>query len=204
MLRRTLLLSSAAAFCAQTGRAATQCSPTICETSLSFRRFAARYEPQYQSQWCWAACISMVFGHYGYRVAQERIVTEAYGAPVDMPAVNGFVIASALNRVWIDDRGREFEASLEAVFDVMAGYSTLDNIGIVDALDEGNPIIVGARGHAVVMTSVQYINTPVGPNIVRVGVFDPWPGRGPRWLAPDEMVPVPRGSLTFLAQTSVS
>lgn len=145
----------------------------------------------------------MVFGHYDHHVSQARIVAEAYGAPANIPALSGFVIAQALNRTWVDDRGDEFEASLEAVFDAQAGFSSIDNASIVDAIDDGDPIIVGARGHAVVMTSVSYVRTSVGPNVVQVGVFDPWPGRGARFLAPDEMVPAPMGSLTFLAQASV-
>ncbi len=42
-------------------------------------------DEQHASQWCWAACISMIFQYYGHPVDQERIVEETFGTIVDMP-----------------------------------------------------------------------------------------------------------------------
>jgi hypothetical protein len=39
---------------------------------------------QQQNEWCWAACISMVFAYYGHRVSQQRIVKEVWGRVVNM------------------------------------------------------------------------------------------------------------------------
>jgi hypothetical protein len=69
-----------------------------CTSQVNFAQFAQHaYGAQYMSEWCWAACISMVFAFNGHAVPQSRIVTEAYGAPINMPAVYGIVIAQQLN-----------------------------------------------------------------------------------------------------------
>ncbi len=180
------------------------CGPVGCTAQVPFSLFEAHYETQYQSEWCWAACISMVFGCYGHPVSQQRIVSEAYGAPYNIPAGSGFMIANALNRAWTDDNGRNFSSSLQAAFDAQAGVNAINSAIIVNALENGHPLIVGARGHAMVLTEAMYVPTPRGPSIVSVGVFDPWPGRGARNLMPDEMIPVPSGSLAFIALTNVS
>lgn len=207
MKRRRFILGSASSLVAlrsPPAKASAECNPLQCVAQVSFSQFAATYEPQYQSEWCWAACISMVFDYYGHPVSQQRVVTEAYGAPYNIPAGSGFVIARSLSRSWIDDRGRPFRSSLRAAFDAQAGVSAINNAVVVSAVAAGHPLIVGARTHATVVTAVSYVPTPVGPRITGVGVFDPWPGIGTRQLQPDETTPVPVGSLLFLALPLVS
>jgi hypothetical protein len=52
----------------------------------------------------------------------------------------------------------------------------------------------------VVLTAIDYLPAPEGPRLLGAGVFDPWPGIGPRDLATDEMVTVAEGgSLGFVA-----
>jgi hypothetical protein len=54
-------------------------------------------------------------------------------------------------------------------------------------------------------TAIQYFATPYGPQIVSIGVFDPWPGTGARGLTPAEMMPAHMGgSLRFLATVRVT
>lgn len=206
--RRQILkgsLCGLAALSSRDAKADNSCTPAGCLAEVSFSQFSADYKPQYQSEWCWAACISMLFGYYGHPVNQQRIVAEAYGAPVNMPAISGFTIAQALNRSWIDDGGQSFQSSLEAAFDAQAGVSAIDNTMIVQALANGDPLLVGARGHVTVVTAISYVPTPVGPRILQVGVFDPWPGRGARGLMIDEMTPAPLGgTLNFLALARIS
>lgn len=200
--RRELLLGSALALAlpgAEQANASNVCGPLQCVAQVPFAQVAAKYEPQYQSEWCWAACISMVFAFYGHRVNQERIVSEVYGAPYNLPAGSGFVVARSLNRAWIDDTGRPFRSTLQAVFDVQSGVAAINNVAVISALARGFPLIVGARTHATVVTAVTYSPTPLGPNITAVGVIDPWPGIGARLLMPDEMVPIPVDTLMFLA-----
>lgn len=178
----------------------------ICRAELDFDRFLQHaYDTQHASQWCWAACISMVFAFYGHPVRQERIVRDAYGGIYDLPSGSGLKIASELDRSWTDDRGNRFRSRLRALFDAHAGRESIDNAMVVEALARGRPLIVGARDHTVVLTAVDYVPAPEGPDLLAAGVFDPWPGIGPRDLAEDEMTPLAEGgSLGFVALPEVS
>src|SRR5690242_14048954 len=40
---------------------------------------------QHQSEWCWAACLEMVFRYYGFHVSQQQIVQETWGTIVNLP-----------------------------------------------------------------------------------------------------------------------
>jgi len=53
---------------------------------------------QAKSQWCWAACIQMVFAAHGYRMSQETFVKMTFGSEANMPGQPGQIL-SALNRV---------------------------------------------------------------------------------------------------------
>lgn len=191
-------------------KAYTTCEQTpqgeLCISQVDFTGFAQEaYMSQLQSQWCWAASISMVFAHHGYQVSQQRIVTDVYGSPENLPAMAGIVIANQLNRCWVDDFGDSFQSTVTGAYDADYGVYALTNQQIVYELDQDRPMVIGARTHAMVLTAVQYYRTPQGPNIVAAGVFDPWPGVGARALATDELYPVHLGgSLRFLATVSVS
>ncbi len=171
-----------------------------CRVGIDLRQFQYAAQPQFQSQWCWAACISMLFAHHGFAVSQERIVREVYGAPVNMPAMAGAMIAGQLNRPWIDDRGRRFNARLGAAYDFDAGFRNLDNHMILAELAAGRPLVMGTRNHAIVLTALDYIPTPMGPNIIGGMAFDPWPGKGLRQLDHSELMAMHMGgALRFLA-----
>jgi hypothetical protein len=176
----------------------------ICRAELAFDAFLQQaYDTQHAEQWCWAACVAMVFAFHGHPVRQERIVAEAYGGTARGGARPS--IAAQLDRDWIDDSGQRFRSRLRTLFDAYAGDSALDVSDIVAALRRGAPMILGARDHAVVLTAIDYAATPQGPEAAGGGVFDPWPGRGPRDLAADEIVPLARGgSLGFIALPEIS
>ena len=70
---------------------------------------AAAIGGQHLSQWCWAACIEMVFRCYGFAIPQEEIVRQTWGTIVNLPA-DPFLILANLNRPWIDQQGRHFNA----------------------------------------------------------------------------------------------
>lgn len=171
-----------------------------CIAEVDFSRFAQEaYQSQLQDQWCWAASISMVFEYYDHPVEQARLVREAYGSEVNLPG-SGATIAAELNRDWVDDNGGAFSSRLSGLFDANAGVVALSNQQMVEELDSGNPLIVGTNGHAMVVTRVDYYETVQGPNVVFVGVFDPWPGNGARALTVQEATPVyGGGSFFFLA-----
>jgi len=160
---------------------------------------------QMSSQWCWAASISMVYAYYGHPVSQARIVSSVYGSPENIPAMSGFVIANELDRCWVDDSGAAFNSAVTGVYDANAGVFALTDDQIVSELDQDRPLVLGARTHAMVLTAIRYYQTSSGPYIVGAGVFDPWPGVGPRELAMDELYPLHTGgSLRFLATIQVT
>ena len=163
-------------------------------------RFAAL---QAMDQWCWAACISMVFAHHGRAVSQQRIVEAAYGAAYNMPALSGAVIARQISRPWVDDHGHAFNARMTGVFDFDNGIMALDNAGVVAELEAGRPMIIGSGNHAMVLVGVNYVRTPFGPRIHGAHVFDPWPGRGIQPLSGAAITSMPRGSLRFLASCGI-
>ena len=157
----------------------------VCESGIPSHliHIAAINNPQFQSQWCWAACISMVFNYYGHPVGQERLVTEAYGSIVNMPA-EPWTILSILNREWVDDNGD--------IFTCISSPGSTNIVRAANDLAANMPLIIGTLGHAVVLTRLEYmapyVQTPWGPqlgfiNITSATVRDPWPGRGRRDLS---------------------
>ena len=199
-----MLLISTQAF------AKTTCRPTpqgqLCISQVDFNSFAQNaYQNQRDSQWCWAASISMLFNYYDHPVSQQAIVQSLYGRLVNLPSGPGWNIASRVNTTWVDGNGKRFTAELTGAYDFDAQVMTLNNQMLVDELDQERPFIVGTRGHAVVATAIQYLQTPAGPYITSIGVFDPWPGRGARGLDPREMLAMHQGGdLRFLATVRVT
>lgn len=190
--------------------AKTTCRPTqqgqLCLSQIDFNRFAqSTYQAQRNSQWCWAAVISMIFSYYDHPVSQEAIVQSLYGRLVNLPSGNGWNIASRVNTSWIDSNGERFRAHLTGAYDYDAGVMTVNNGTLVDELHNDRPFIIGTRGHAVVGTAVEYLQTPLGPHITGIGVFDPWPGRGARGLDPSEARAIHvGGELRFIATIRIS
>lgn len=210
--RRRLVLLNTLLICALSAPALADksCQPTpqgsLCLSQVKFDSFSlVAYQHQLQSQWCWAACISMLFRYYGHPVSQQRIVSEVYGVPANMPAMAGIVMARQLNRRWVDDNGKAFTSQLTAAYDFDAQVNTVSNAWLANELNQNHPIVIGTGSHAVVVTAMQYYETAGGPNVVSVGVFDPWPGVGPRGLTPVEMRAMHLGgALRFVATVRVS
>lgn len=174
--------------------AKTTCSQTFqglyCVSEVPAEKFAQAFATQEMSQWCWAACISMIFRYNGHPVDQGRIVEATYDRRINLPSGNGINMSKQINREWVDDNGKRFVARLTAAFDPMAGFNSMNNEFIVNELDKERPIIVGSGTHAMVGTAVAYYKTTAGPYIVNVGVFDPWPGAGMRGLTGCDIVPI--------------
>jgi Papain-like cysteine protease AvrRpt2 len=147
---------------------------------------------QQQSEWCWAACISMVFAYYGHRVSQTRIVQETWGSVVNMPGQPEQIL-SDLNRTWKDDRRKKFSSSGDSL---TANAAT----AVID-LRENRPLIIGALGHATVLTALTCdVNTVNRAwQVVAATVRDPWPANGGRRiLTPQEWY-----NINFVARISV-
>lgn len=121
------------------------------------------------TQWCWAACIEMVFATNGYCVKQEKLVEKIYGKKrPNLPATPAKLV-EAINGTHQDERdearfqatGREIRSLKEAI----------------DELRDGHPIIIGSHGHATVLKRLKYrINDKKEiTQILDISVVDPWP-----------------------------
>ena len=157
------------------------------------------------AEWCWAASISMIFAMHGRRVPQEIIVQRVFGGLVCAPAPGGITMAQALSVPWIEKNGSTFIPRVVAAYDQMAGVNTINNNFIINELSNDRPILYANTHHAMVLTAVDYFDTPVGPNVVAAGVLDPWPASpGFHTLNQSELFPVFfGGQMMFLAAVHV-
>jgi hypothetical protein len=186
-------------------QAALRCTPfdargiQLCEVGLD-QNLGAVTAQQQNSQWCWAAVISAIFAYHGHPVDQARIVAATYGQLVNLPA-HGRQIAAATSRSWRDMRGRTFVSQCQVLWDSGAYVARPDAAGqAAQELAEGNPLIIGAAGHAMVLTAMTYArNAMGGGQPTQAIVRDPWPGRGRRALQPYEWM-----QIQFLAKVHVS
>jgi hypothetical protein len=192
MRRRDLLMTAlGAAASAPLAKAEIACTPwnaqgfRRCEVGVNVRVGTARQRCQ---NWCWAACVEAVFALNGYRVAQEHIVDKLYGGPVCAPS-SGAGIAAAINGVWRSPGGDSFTAVAEVLWDLQYAFGRPDRVEqAANELAQGYPLIVGALGHATVMTGMSYTLAANGAyRIDGIMVRDPWPGHpNRRLLTPQE------------------
>lgn len=151
---------------------------------------AAATGGQHMNQWCWAACIEMVFRYYGLRVPQEVIVQQTWGKIVNLPGQPNQILAN-LNRPWSDSRSRNFYVSGDSF--------SANPMTAAQDLSNNMPLIIGTMGHAMVLTSLVYVRNQFGNGEVKAAIVrDPWPGKGKRVLSPQEWY-----STSFLARIRV-
>jgi hypothetical protein len=143
-----------------------QCTAGI--ASISFQSAFQQFD-----EWCWAACISMVFGYYHHPISQVRIVQETWGEIKNMAAQPSDILAD-LNKSWVDDNGVSFHSQGDVL-------STNASTAVQDLLAD-HPIIIGARGHATVLTALtSNVDLLTGQwQVVQAIVRDPWPTNGGR------------------------
>lgn len=189
MNRRKFILTgtTATALACLTSRthAAMQCSPydpwgiQVCTAGIQSQHMDAFYDPQWQSQWCWAACIAMVFAYYGFPVDQRRIVADTWGGIRNLPAQAHQILVN-LNRPWISDNNRPFRVSATSY---MSNAMTA-----AQDLAQDMPLIIGSGSHAMLLSAVTYRRHISGNGeLVSATVRDPWPGRGQRLMLPQEI-----------------
>ena len=132
---------------------------------------------QQDTQWCWAACIQMLFRYYGFEMSQKKIVTSTWGSVVNMPATDKQIM-NDLNSQWIDDAGVSFRATSQPVNGGSAAQELMNN----------QPLIICTLGHAMVLTSLLYdrnVVTAQGNDLEAV-VRDPWKDNGRKVLTAKE------------------
>jgi len=204
-LHLTLLAATLLAPVLPAAQAATACGPAQqpglerCVTGLPAATIAAMHQVQRASQWCWAASISMVLARYGIAVDQEQVVRAHFGAVADQP-VPQEAVAQLLNRDWRDARGQALQASAAPLprWRKAAGLAAPE---VLEELDAGRPLLVGANQHAMVLVQLVYerpLDPAAGPlRLLRAVVLDPAQAVGVRSLKPAEREP------TFLARVRV-
>ena len=151
-----------------------------CEAGIDSDRMDTVYTSQRRSQWCWAACIEMVFEYWGHSVTQKRIVERTWGSDVNMPAQPNQIIRD-LNRRWVDDNDEAFR--------VRGDVFSANAITAAQDLANDMPLILGSLGHAMVLTAMTYQAVPnplAAATVIEATVRDPWPGEGKRSLTPRE------------------
>ncbi|MFN3725262.1 MAG: hypothetical protein ACK4SZ_03040 [Allosphingosinicella sp.] len=163
-----------------------QCTVGIPMPAIEASHVGSRQEMQ---NWCWAACISSIFSWHGHPVAQHRIVEKIFGGYADLPAT-GEQIFYAVSGDWIDDNGSPFRAHAGVLLD--ANYSFRDPNAaplMAEDLAQRYPLIVGASGHATVVTALSYVQDVYRRyQITEVVIRDPWPlSPSRRALTPTEM-----------------
>lgn len=180
-VRRQFLtgLAAAAATAVLPARAQRLCRPydgvEVCEVGLKFdpQVTTAQQECMY---WCWAACVESIFALNGLQVSQADIVARVYQQPVCAPAY-GPTIAAAATGIWQTASGRRISTSTEVLIDAENGVWRQDAAVVAAAeLTADRPLIVGALGHAVLLTAFTYAHDGYGNyRILEAVVRDPWP-----------------------------
>lgn len=195
-------LPAAALAHAPIARAATRCTAADakgdqqCVTAIE--RVRMETVRQRCNDWCWAACIQAVFSLQGRETAQEWAVEKIFGSSKcqpDGPGGTADQIVRAINGEWIDQYGFKFQAGAQSLPDAALVVSTsvpgsggswstdtatqlFFNDGakqLVSELDRGNPLIIGAVGHATVLTAATYIKDRSGHiKLTELIVRDPW------------------------------
>ncbi len=153
-----------------------------CQAGIDPDKMDTAYAVQQQSEWCWAACIQMVFAYYDHPVSQGNIVRKTWGTVTNMPGQPSQII-NDLNRDWTDEDGDDFSVEGD-VFSANAITAAQD-------LANDYPLILGSLGHAMVLTAITYQGVPNrygAGNVIAATVRDPLPGRGKRLLSPQEYV----------------
>jgi len=156
--------------------------------------------------WCWAASAAMIFTMHGHPVEQARIVEAVFGAPACVPSGNTLNIAEVLSSSWVDDNGREFQSTVTGAYDPTNGVYAMNNNFIAEELSQNRPLLYCNTHHAMVVADMMFYQTPMGPNVQRVDVLDPWPySPNVHPLTMPEMIPANAGGqMMFLASVEVT
>jgi hypothetical protein len=160
-----------------------------CSSGLSADKVRQMAVAQEQPNWCWAASISMIFAHHGYRVPQQEIVKGAFGVATALPAPSGETMTNVLSVAWIDQDAKPFRPSALAS-DAFAKRYQVSNDQVLAELAAGRPLLIGASRHAVVLVGLEFQRLAGGAVRITSGtVIDPQPGRGIRPMLTAELRP---------------
>jgi hypothetical protein len=184
-LLQNVVLGVAGTFVATALKAEQNCVPLTplisrCTAGIPSESLDGVQAYQEMPEWCWAASIEMLFSYWGHPVDQKRIVRETWGSIGNMPGTPQQILAN-LNRNWKDDNGKAFTSQADPY--------TVNATTAVNDLQANRPLIIGALGHATVLTALTSdVNRQNGAwSVIAATVRDPWPGNGgERILTPQE------------------
>lgn len=132
--------------------------------------------PQEMSNWCWAASIQSVFLTKGLQVDQKRIVTSAYGSPVNSTAPGFGGTLKLLNGLTIANDGSYW------LVKASAANSYPNANWLFGKLQGGEPVIIWYKdeysNHSIILRGGQYFRDGQG-NIhwQQLYAFDPFLNR---------------------------
>jgi hypothetical protein len=138
----------------------------------------------------WVACVALAFAVCGHVIQQPRIAQEAYGDFNNVSMDSGLAVIKPLERVWKDDDGVSFRASMEPLFDSDSAGAKFDQSALIKAMFNGGPLFL--------------MGGDAPDRLVAGFVFDPMPMVGPRALDIDEVVPrTPAATLRFAVRAKL-
>ncbi len=155
--------------------------------------------------WCWAASCAMIFAMYQHPTDQLQIVDKVFGK-LQCQGANQLVMQDVLSASWRDKLGNDFGSRVTARYAPASGIVSINKALIVELLTDNKPILYANTHHAMVIVSADYVETDSGPNVMSLGVLDPWPASQPYHpLTPAEMIPIHQGGqMTFLASVDIA
>ncbi len=143
------------------------------EVGIPSARFNFVAASQLETEWCWAASVQMVLNWYGVPVQQTQVVKRIYGKTVDSAASED-EIAVALNGTAINRQGQK--VYLHAKRKTGAPPTAL----LIREMSAEHPMLITVHStksmlHAVVITSVEFVQTPGSVEISAITFRDPNP-----------------------------
>lgn len=208
MNRRSFLLAATSLAISPLAHASQQVIGPAGPMGIPTRAWVARPDIVRQQcpEWCWAASASMIFAAHGHPVDQKKIVASVFGGLACAPAGKTLTMGQVLSSSWVDDSGAAFQSTVNAAYDPMDDIVAINNAVIADELRQNKPLLYANTHHAMVVCEADFFATPMGPNVQRVGVLDPWPySPSFHFLSPAEMVPMHLGGqMTFLASVDIA
>jgi hypothetical protein len=110
-----------------------------------------------------------------------------------------------LSSQWINAAGQAFWPQVVAAYDAYSSVLGINNAIIVNELKADRPLLVCNQSHAMVLVAVDYVDTPMGPNIGNAYVMDPFPGFPDiHPLTAMEIIPAHMGGqMTYLASVHI-
>lgn len=113
---------------------------------------------QEMENWCWAACIQMILKYNGIEYDQTDIVDSVFDGSHDWTA-----------------SGNEIEKALDGWHEfTVKSFKTKTPQSFIDEITAGNPLVIGYKGHAYLLTHIFYRKNSSGTlNPFKVIMIDP-------------------------------